>query len=236
MSEGNPETQPTDVPVESEAQPTDPNSLFADQLADIKAPDGRQKYADVPTALNSIPYQDDKIREQTDRIRELEAELAKKQGVDEVLEQLQSQQAPVEQPSSAGIDETTIATLIDQRLQQSQIEAKANANASQVLNQLNELYGDKAEEQFNSKAASLGMSVQQLSDLARQAPQAALAFFDKPASNFDKPASNPVNPTTGSLNTSVLQPQQSAPPKPDIFNGGTSSSLASWRAAAKKEE
>lgn len=229
MSEGNPETQTTEAPVENQAQPTNPNSLFADQLAGIKAPDGRQKYADVSTALGSIPYQDDKIREQTDRIKELEAELAKKQGIDEVLEQLKSQQQPVEQPSNAGIDETTIATLIDQRLQQSQIEVTAQSNASQVLNQLTDLYGDKAEEQFNSKAASLGMSVQQLSDLARQAPQAALAFFDKPVSN-------PVNPTTSSVNTSVLQPQQSAPQQPDIFNGGVSNSLSSWRAAAKKEE
>lgn len=222
-----PSASPTVEPVVNQAQATDPNSLFAHQLASIKTDDGRQKYADVPTALNSIPHAQGRIAEQAEEIRKLQEELAKRQGAEEILKQLKSQQAPVEQPSNVGIDETTIAQMLDKRLTQRETEAKQNANASQVLNHLKTTFGDKAESQFNAKAQQLGLSVQQLSDLARQAPQAALAFFNAPAPS-------PANPTMGSVNTNVLQTKPQQPDNATIFNGGTSPSIQSWRAAAAK--
>lgn len=233
MSDSNPVDQNVDTSQPSDA-PIDPNSLFADQLAEIKAHDGRQKYSDVETALGSIPHAQARIDEQAQRIKDLEAQVAKQQGINEVIEQLkhqkeQSQQQPVEQPSNAGIDETTVAQLLDQRLQQRDMEARQQANASQVLNQLKEKFGDKAEEQFNSKAQSLGMTAGELSHLARTAPKAVLAYFDGPASN-------PANPTQSSVNTNVLD---SSAPEPDnshmnIFTGGNSPSIQRWRAAKPK--
>ena len=227
-----PSSAPAVEPAVNPAQATDPNSLFADQLQSIKTDDGRQKYADVQTALNSIPHAQSHISEQAQRIKELEAELEQRKGMEAVLEQLQSQQQPrVEQPSNnAGIDATTIEQLLDQRLQQREIAQVQQANAQQVLNKLQEQFGDNAEQRFNARAMELGMTPVQLSDLARQTPAAALAFFNTPA-----PA--PANPTTSSINTNVLE----SAPKPAEdpmarFRGDTSPGLAAWRAAEIKSD
>lgn len=222
-----PSSAPAVEPAVNPAQAVDPNSLFANQLQSIKTDDGRQKYADVQTALNSIPHAQSHISEQAERIKQLEAELEQRKGMEAVLEQLQSQQQPqVEQPSNVGIDATQIDQLLDQRLQQREIAQMQQANAQQVLDKLNEQYGDNAEQQFNAKAMELGMTPAQLSDLARQTPAAALAFFNTPA-----PA--PANPTTSSINTNVLE----SAPKPAEdpmarFSGTTSPGIAAWRAAA----
>ena len=227
-----PSSAPAVEPAANPAQATDPNSLFADQLQSIKTDDGRQKYADVQTALNSIPHAQSHISEQAERIKQLEAELEQRKGMEAVLEQLQSQQQPqVEQPSNnTGIDATTIEQLLDQRLQQREVAQVQQANAQQVLNKLKEQFGDNAEQQFNAKAVELGMTPVQLSDLARQTPAAALAFFNSPA-----PA--PANPTTSSINTNVLE----SAPKPAEdpmarFRGDMSPGIAAWRAAEVKQD
>lgn len=230
MSDGNPNDSTVTItappaPTVAPTVQTEPNSLFASQLANIKAEDGRQKFATVEKALESLPYNQAHIKELSDRNKELEAQVAQQQGMDAVLEQLRSQQAPVEQPA-VGIDEARIDAMLDQRLTQRDTAATQSANATQVLDQLKATYGDKAETQFNERAASLGMSVDQLSSLARTSPQAALAFFDAPPAQVS-------NPTTGSINT-TLEPQVPAKDEShmDIFNGGTSGTVASWRKAA----
>lgn len=223
-----PATSPAPAPADQTVQPTDPNSLFADQLQNIKTENGRQKYADVQTALASVPHAQDHIAEQATRIKELEEQVAQQKGMDAVLEQLQSQQLPTETPSNAGLDETTIAALLDQRLDQRDVQAKQTANASAVLDTLKTTYGDKAEAQFTEKANSLGVSVAFLSDMARSAPQAVLAYFTDAPTNAN-------NPTVGSINTNVLENTSASPDTShmDIFTGGASSTVGKWRAAAK---
>lgn len=231
MSDGNPNDQTTVAPVEPTAQPTDPNSLFADQLAGITAPDGRQKFATPEAAIASIPHAQAHIDTQAQRIKDLEQQVEQAKGVDAILERLQTQPAPdptAGEPLPAGVDAATIAQMLDQRLAQRDTEAVQLSNASQVLNKLAEQYGEKAESQFNEKAASIGMTPVQLSDLARTSPQAALALFDKAT-----PA--PVNPTVSSVNTTSLEAQQPTPApqtNADLFTGGTSPAISSWRNAA----
>lgn len=222
-----PATSPAPAPAAQTVQPTDPNSLFADQLQSIKTEDGRQKYADVQTALASVPHAQDHIAEQASRIKELEEQVAQQKGMDAVLEQLQSQQNTTEIPSNAGLDETTIAQLLDQRLDQRDVQAKQDANANSVLDTLKKTYGEKAETQFTEKASSLGVSVGFLSDMARSAPQAVLAYFTEASTSS-------ANPTVGSINTNVLDIQTAAPDNThmDIFTGGSSSTVGKWRAAA----
>jgi len=223
MSDGIPST-PTETPTPAPepAAPTDPNSLFASQLATITAEGGRQKFATVDQALDSIPHNQTHIAEQAARIKELEEQVAQSQGVSAVLEELKkSQQPPVEQPST-GIDATQLNALLDQR----DNVASQTANATQVLDKLKTTYGDKAQEVYESKAASLGMTTGQLGDLARTSPQAALAFFTEVPRAV-------VNPTTSSVNTTLTPP---APVKDmshmERFTGGTSGAVQSWRDAA----
>lgn len=229
MSDSNPNTDGNNDPAPQPAEPTvetSPESLFADQLAGIKTPDGRQKYADVPTALDSIPHAQGRISELSAENAALKAQLEASKGTDDVLEQLKklSQPTPTETPSSQGIDAAQIQQILDERLQAERQQQVEQANADIVLSKLKDRFGDKAESEFNTKAQQLGMTVEQLSNLARQTPNAALAFFPENAA--------PANPATGSVNTETFNQPASTQPNLDIFNGGTSESVKSWRDAA----
>lgn len=231
MSDTNPQetiTQPQTQPelAQSVVQP-DPNSLFADQLAGIKADDGRQKYADVTTALASLPHAQTHITEQAARIAELEAQVNKQEGMESILEQLKSQQPAAATPAATGIDETSLATLLDAKLAERDATQTANSNQAAVLSKLSTKYGDKAEELFNSKAATLGVSVGFLSDLARKAPDAVLAYFNE---------ATPVatNPTQGTVNTTMQQAPAQDMSHLNVFKSGVSDTLSKWREVAKQ--
>jgi hypothetical protein len=222
--------QPAVEPAVNPAQTADPNSLFADQLAAVKTDDGRQKYADVQTALSSIPHAQSHIKELTDKVKEMEEELAKRQGMDDVLQRLESNQQVVEQPSNTGLDETSAVQLVERMLQQKEQEKAALSNQQQVVSKLKEQYGDKAESIYNQKAAELGMTPAQLNQLALSAPKAALAYFDIK----DTPVQNPTVPS--SVNTATLQPNQQPEVDPmAIFNGSESDLVKKWRAVAKDD-
>jgi len=85
--------EPTTAPQVATPEPVDPNSLFANQLANIKSDDGRQKYADVNTALESVPHAQAHIAAQAAEIATLKEQVAKQDGMEALLEQLKSQQA-----------------------------------------------------------------------------------------------------------------------------------------------
>lgn len=223
-----PSSTPAVEPAANPAQPTDPNSLFADQLAGIKTDDGRQKYADVQTALDSIPHAQTHIADQSAKIKELEEELAKRQGMEQVLEQLQSQQAVTETPSEqTGVaDQIDVAALIDAKLREKEVMDTQVSNQNKVLTELGKQFGETAESAFNAKAAELGVSVGFLSDLARKAPEAVLAYFGK-AQASPQPVSQ------GSVNTSVLdgQPAQENNDHMKIFQPESSDTMKKWRAS-----
>ena len=254
MSEGNPDTnnnQGTPVPNSQEqantngegtpdttpntpdsTAPVDPNSLFSEQLSAITTSDGRQKYADVSKALSSIPHAQDHINGLTQQIKDLEKQLEDKKNVDAVLERLDnlgSQATPTESPSNQGIDATTLDAMLEAKLQQREIVTQQTTNANQVLNSLKERFGDSARIEFDKKASELGMTPGQLSDIARQSPKAALAFFPNSAPQ-------PTDPATGTVNTNNLN---GSPPTDDshmkIFNGTGSESIQKWRTSAVEE-
>lgn len=210
------------------AQSIDPNSLFANQLAEIKNTDGRQKYADVQTALASVPHAQTHIDAQALEISTLKSELEQRKGMEAVLEQLQAQQSPTENPSVNGIDEATLASMLDAKLQERDEVQVASSNQTAVLKQLATKFGDKAEDRFTEKAKALGVSVGFLSDLARKAPDAVLAYFDTATPHVS-------NPTEGSINSHTLDnsPQPQNTDYMRIFQSGTSDNLAKWKAAAK---
>ena len=232
MSDTNPQDDvtPNSQEPQAVAQPvvqSDPNSLFANQLSEIKTEDGRQKYADVQTALASVPHAQTHIAEQATKIKELEDTIAKQQGMEAVLEQLKSQQTVTEQPSVNGIDETTLASMLDAKLAERDGLTLAKNNQDVVLNKLSTKFGDKAEERFSEKAATLGVTVGFLSDLARKAPDAVLAYFSETA----QPSSNP---TEGSINTQNFNTQQPADNEHlRIFSPGMSDNMVKWKAVAK---
>ena len=234
-------TQPEVTPAESQApaastQPevksaetTDPNSMFANQLAGIQSDDGRQKYVDVNTALASIPHAQQHIKDLMTKNAEMESEMAKLQGANEVLQRLEPE-PKAEQPQVApGMDEASTADLVDRVLAQREQATIAKNNQKKVVDALSAKYGEKAEAVFAAKAAELGMDVGMLTGIALQSPLAALAYFDATLPD-------PTNPISGGVNTTALQPA----PEPQldhmrVFTGGENDLVNKWRKAKPTE-
>ena len=219
---------PTEAPVEQSVQ-VDPNSLFADQLSSITTDDGRQKYSDVPTALASIPHAQGHISELTNKVKQLEEEVAKRQGAEELLASLQqSQQQVTEQPSVAGLDETAIENVVANMLQSKAQQDVAETNAAQVRNALSGKFGEGASAEFEGRAKQLNMSVGQLTELAKSSPQLVMELFNAPSVRDPQP-------TTGSSVNISARPVEK--PQPDYmrkFSQGDTSTADKW-AAAKAE-
>jgi hypothetical protein len=229
---GNPSVEPnnpeaTPPVVQPAVVQPDPDSLFADQLTAIQTDDGRQKYSDVNTALQSIPHAQNHIGELTNRVKELETELASKQGAEELARQLSAVQSPqtnTEQPSVQGLDETAVADLVSGILESRTQQEIASANAALVVEALATSYGDKAEAEFAAKAQSLNMTVKDFANLARQSPDVVLQLF------ADRPVRDP-QPTHGaSVNVEPVKVEQ----QPDYmarFSGKETGLQAKWAAA-----
>lgn len=207
----------------------DPNSLFADQLQQIKSPDGRQKYADVATALQSIPHAQGKIDELSQKINHLEEELKKRQGMDEMLQQLQaSKNTQTETPSaSGGLDEQMLASLVERQLSEREQMAARNANAAKVRDTLIQQYGEKAEEQFVAKAQQLGVDVNYFTELAMKAPQLVLSHFQGGQSRPE------AQPLTNGIRTDAVKP--SAPERKGVMRGASTKDVVEQFKAHKPQ-
>ena len=173
------EAKPTAT--ETPATPTVPS--FDDHLKSIVTSDGRQKYNDVPTALDGLKNAQDHIATLTTQLAEAKAKVDEAKGVDDVLEQLRQANQPAPTPTSvpAGISQEDVLKLVNQTLTQKQIEEKHAQNASALRASLKETFGDdaKAAEAFNAKAVELGMSSEELTTIAVSNPKLILAHFNK---------------------------------------------------------
>lgn len=244
---GNPETNSTEAPQEpttNQAQPTsveqppqgqeakppeapvDPNSLFADRLASIKADDGRQKYADVQTALDSIPHAQSRIKELSEEKARLEAELQQRRSIEEMLERMEASKSTEEPTSSQSVlDAQTVEQLLDNRLSQIKQAEQMENNRKAVVGKLTERFGDKAEAVFSQRAQELGMDVAGLSDLALKHPQLVL-------SQFESVPANTAQPTQGTVASGAIKPQ--APERKPVAYGATAKQVVEqWRNHAK---
>lgn len=215
------------------SQNVDPNSLFANQLAGIKTNDGRQKYADVSTALDSIPHAQNHIAELTRKNEELQEQLNQRAGMEQVLERIEStKQTNTEQPSVNSLSEADVMGLLNQALTQKEAADKAKTNEAAVTEALVTKFGDrdKAVEQLTNKATELGVDVGFLQSMAQHSPAAVLKYFDA--------APTPTaNPTTGGVNTEALNANITptadplAEAKAKLF-GQSDTLVNKWREAA----
>lgn len=175
------------------------NNLFTDQLAAIKAEDGRQKYADVATALNSIPHAQGRIRELTEEINKLKEENARMRGFEEVLSRLDgnSQEQGSTNPQALSIED--MQSLVEQTLTQRERAASAQKNEQAVTEALVKKFGDRAKalEQLKAKAASLGIGMEVMQNLAQTSPSAVLSYFNTASTDVSTPSGFGTTPMTG---------------------------------------
>lgn len=204
------------APAES-APASDP---FADQLSMIKNEEGKVKYDSVPKALEGlqhaqsyIPQLKTELTSSQQRIAELEAELAKRASVEDVVSRLQPNQpvmASVDTPQAQTLDEKAVAQLFESFLSQKEQATAMTTNRQKVNETLTSLYGDKAPEVIASKASQLGMSAKELGDLANTKPDLVLALFNaakQPATSTNTSSFN--IPPTNVAKTALERPSKS---------------------------
>lgn len=208
---------------------------YADLLKGIVTEDGRQKYGDVSTALNSIPHAQNHIAELTRKLNEMQEELNKRQGMEQVLDRINSTtQTNTEQPSVNSLSEAQVKQLLDAELKQREQAKMAEVNEAEVTNGLVKKFGDreKAIAQLKSKAEELGVSMDFLRSVAQKSPKAVLSYFNVSA------APSPT-PTTPGINTASMpqtgEVDKLAEARAKLF-GQRDPLVENWRAAAPKNK
>lgn len=235
---GNPdETQTIEAPTKTggdQSTSTPPTETYADQLGLIVREDGHQKYADVQSALQSIPHAQAEINRLKGELEQATAQAAEAKGIDQVLEQLASQksQEQVQQPTGQNLTQEQILELMNQTLTQKEHQAKQTTNAKVVEDALIGSFGtkEKANEKFEEKAKELGMDVATFTDLALNYPSVVLTHFKTNKAPV-------VQPTQGNINPQGLPNKEQEKELQPVPLGATTNDLInSYRAHAKQED
>lgn len=212
---------------------TDP---YADLLKGITTEDGRQKYGDVNTALNSIPHAQTHIAELTRKNAELQEELNKRQGMEQVLDRINStKQTNTEQPSVNSLSEAQVLELLNSALTQKEAASIASANEAAVTDGLIKKFGDrdKATAMIKAKAEELGVGFDFMRSLAQKSPKAVLSYFNVAQTSSPNPTPPGIN--TSSLPNTNGEIDKLAEAKAKLF-GQRDPLVENWRAAAQKNK
>lgn len=218
-------------------QPTAPqNDPLNDLLASIKNETGAPKYKDIPTALGALQHSQafidqlkaEKTAQEAELLR-LKLELEKRSAVEDVVNRLAQNSSNAGTTNPQVLTPEQIAELVQNQLTQHSSTTTKQANLRSVNETLIARFGDKAGEMLKAKADELGLTVQELGELAQKTPKAVLAYF---------PQSQQQSSNSTGLNTSAFQnaPQLNDIPVPSksLLSGASSKEQAAYMAEIRK--
>lgn len=216
-----PETQEqTNISNTAVANPSVNSSSFDDLLGMITNEQGERKYKDVPTALNGLQHSQQYIStlksENAKLMQELEnlrVEVGKVRELEETLRTLTSSTQVPKQETPQGLDEKSVADLVNRTLSQREIEAIQKSNLSQVVSAVQSKFGAEAENKFYGRARELGMSNEEINSLAARSPQAVLSLLG--IAGVEQKTEMFTAPSKQSLNTESYQPATETFVKPN---------------------
>ena len=202
-------TDNTQVFDESTPAPTETKteSTLPAELTDLVG-EGK-KYADVDTALKSVPAAQahiSKLEKELEDMKtaqaQLEVDLKARQSVEEALKSVGSQgkpdTTPAQQDQVQGVKPENLEGSIQAILDKNAKAAAAKQNVETVREALSKTFGDKAKEAFESKARELGLPVAELNRISAQSPQAALKLFGE--------VKTPTATARSTVNTEAIKP------------------------------
>lgn len=233
------QTETQSTPLEDQgSDPTPPSSNpFEDQLKEIKNEDGEQKYKSTEDALKALAHSQDYIKtlqaenkQKEELIAQQLAEIEARKSVEEVVKGLKGQAEP-QQTAPQTVDNTQFDPSMVEQLVLEKMESMAQAqkqeqNLEQVINHLQQAYGDKARDVLAQKARELDTSIEELKSLSSRNPTMALRLLG---------AGNESSQSTPPLDKQVTdrgQPQDNPMPKFErsLMQGATSDELAdAWK-------
>lgn len=227
-------------PQQTQQQPLQPQD-FGDLLKLVRNEKGEQKYDSIPKALEGlvhaqqfIPQLQTSLQTKEAEIEQLRAELAQRQGLEDVVNRLTAQQPSTvkdEPPVTSGLDEQAVLNLVKQTLEQNGLQQTAQSNLLKVQDTLSAKYGEKTVEVLEAKAKELGTTRKELGELASRNPSLVLALFNVQASSSAKP-------TTGSVSIpSSYQPPREELKRPEksLLSGSTSAEQRDFMRKIKED-
>jgi hypothetical protein len=131
-------------------------------------------YNNADNFINQLKTEQDQLRSELDK--RLTAEEMVEQIKREREEQQRASQSTQENTTSQ-LDPEALSKLISNTIDQRDTAKTAQANIAAVDAKIKSIYGDKAAEVFQKKAAELGLSLDWLQDVAGKSPDAVYNLF-----------------------------------------------------------
>lgn len=181
-----------------------------------------KKYKTVADALNSIPHAQNHISQLESEMAELKEELNKRAAAEEILQRIEASREGGE-TNQPDLDADAIAQLVQKTVHNIDIDKVRQKNQNTVNQKLIEVYGDHAVETVAKKAKELGLSQQQLKDMAAQSPDAFYRVMDMTGTSNTEGGMN----MNSSVNTDRSAPIPQTGPKEGSY---------SWWKAQHKEK
>lgn len=223
---------------EQNEQQTTPPSSPEDLLKNITREDGAPKYETIEKALEGLAASQAHIakleaenKAARDEVSSLREQTQSQEQVKELLERVTSQTQNQEQvtPEVQGLDEEKARAIVMDTINQQQQAATAEANVNKVQTELINRFGDKAREQLNQVASGIGMTPEELGELAKTKPDAVLAFFKTNQTSTPAPA------PTGNAFSSSPQEVPLGKPEKSLLLGASSADLSDYINKVKAE-
>lgn len=207
------ETAQTTQPEQTQEE-TSPQGSFLSKLVEAKG----ENWKDPEVLAKGKIEADGYIQTLEGQLTQMREDLKKKEYQDEVLEQLQKKATestavnngvPNNNNSNTDGENTTrnlseedLKSLVEQTLNQREADAVTKTNLQRVDEELDKTFGTNAEEVVKKKAEELGMSMDRLSEIASESPNAFFTLIGEP-----KPTFNPM--VNGSVRTEGVNMQVS---------------------------
>ena len=207
------ETTQTTQPEQTQETPS-PQGSFLSKLVEAKG----ENWKDPEVLAKGKIEADGYIQTLEGQLTQMREDLKKKEYQDEVLEQLQKKATestavnngvPNNNNSNTEGENTTrnlseedLKSLVEQTLNQREADAVTKTNLQRVDEELDKTFGTNAEEVVKKKAEELGMSMDRLSEIASESPNAFFTLIGEP-----KPTFNPM--VNGSVRTEGVNMQVS---------------------------
>jgi C4-type Zn-finger protein len=207
-------TAQTEQTTEQTQQETPPQESYVQKLVEAKG----ENWKDPEVLAKGKIEADGYIQTLEGQLTQMREDLKKKEYQEEVLEQLQKKATESTavnngvpnnnnsntdgENTTRNISEEDLKSLVEQTLTQREADAVTKTNLQRVDEELDKSFGTNAEEVVKKKAAELGMSMDRLSEIASESPNAFFTLIGEP-----KPTFNPM--VNGSVRTEGVNMQVS---------------------------
>jgi len=223
--------QVTPTPATQENTPPASQDNLADLLKGIVNDQGQQKYSSIPEALKGLDNAQKFIQQLLSEKAAVEAEAAsvkaeleQRASLEDVISKISTPKTEsLPTPSAIGSDD--IEKLVANAIEKKQQQTMAESNLQNVQEQLLAKFGDKTQQVIREKAKELGLTPEQIGQMAQQSPKAALTLF----SVSQTKAPNLSTPSVNSTFTAKLPDGAPQPPTwegKSLLAGATKSDLA----------